>query len=65
MDLFSWGEKIFRSFSVCDIALFKLYLFSLGLIAGAYLSDWVKKRIWWVAAAAILSGAWMVYKLFG
>lgn len=63
-NLFNWAEGVIRDFSIWDIAVFKLYLFSVGLIVGAYLSGWVKKQIWWVAAVAILSGAWMVYKMF-
>ena len=62
--LFNWAENIIRDFSIWDIAIFKIYLFSLGLIFGAYFSDFIKKRIWWVVAIAILSGVWMVYKMF-
>ncbi len=62
--LFNWAENIIRDFSIWDIGIFKIYLFSIGLIVGAYFSDFIKKRIWLVVAIAVLSGAWMVYKMF-
>ncbi len=62
--LFNWAESIIQDFNIWDIAVFKLYLFSIGLIVGAYFSDFVKKRIWWVVAIVVLTGVWMIYKMF-
>ena len=61
--LFNWAENVIQDFNIWDIAVMKLCLFSIGLIVGAYISVFVKKRIWW-AAAAVLSGAWLAYKMF-
>ncbi len=59
---FGWAGDIVRDFSIWDIAVFKIYLFSVGVIFGAYFSNFFKKWIWWVVAIAVISGAWMIYK---
>lgn len=62
--LFNWAENVIQDFNIWDIAVMKLYLFSVGLIVGAYISVWVKSKIWCVVAVAVLTGAWLVYKMF-
>ncbi len=57
------GHRI-QKFNIWDIAIFKFYLASLGMIVGAYLSQFVKTNIWIFASVAILSGLWMIYKMF-
>jgi hypothetical protein len=64
MSLFAWAEKAISGFNIWDIAIFKTYLFSLGIIVGAYISDFVKKKVWIFIIIVVLSGAWLVYKMF-
>lgn len=48
--------KLFRAkvWSVLDIGLLKWSCILFGMIAGAYLSDFTKRYVWLIAAAAVL-----------
>lgn len=54
----------FKTFSVCDIGIFKLCLFALGLIFGSAFSQKVKKFAPIVAIIAISSYIYLMYKIF-
>ncbi len=64
MNLFKWGQSIVQKFNIWDIAVFKIYLFFLGAIAGAYYADFVIKYIWDFALVTIASLFWLFYKIF-
>ena len=50
--------KLFRAkvWSVIDIGLLKWCCILIGMIAGAYLTDFTKRYIWFIALAALLLG---------
>jgi putative Mn2+ efflux pump MntP len=50
--------KLFRSkiWSVVDIGLLKWCCILIGMIAGAYLTDFTKRYVWFIALAALLLG---------
>ena len=64
MNLFTWAESRVRKFSIWDIAVFKIYLALLGMILGAYFSQFVKDNIYVFAVIVILSLIWLLYRLF-
>jgi len=64
MNLFSWSERKIRKFNFLDIAVFKLYLFSLGMIAGAYFSNFVFNYITIFILITCLSLFWLLYIMF-
>ncbi len=64
MGLFAWAKNRIEKFNIWDIAIFKIYLASLGMIVGAYFSQFVKTNIWIFTSIAVLSGLWMIYKMF-
>jgi hypothetical protein len=65
MNLFTWAESRIRKFSIWDIAVFKTYLFFLGMIVGAYVSQFVQVNIWYFAVIVVLSLVWLLYRMFG
>ena len=64
MNLFTWGENQVRKFNIWDIGVFKIYLFSLGAIAGAYFSNFILEYICYFVLVAIVSMAWLFYRMF-
>ena len=50
--------KLFRTkvWSVVDIGVLKLCCIVMGMIAGAYLADFIKHSVWFFAIAAVLLG---------
>jgi len=50
--------KLIRSkvWSVVDIGLLKCCCILIGMIAGAYLTDFTKRNVWFIALAALLLG---------
>ncbi len=64
MSIFTWAEARIQRFKVIDIAIFKIYLATLGAIVGAYFSDFVIENVIVLAVVAVLSGSWMIYKMF-
>lgn len=50
--------KLFRAkvWSVTDIGLLKLSCILVGMVAGAYLTDFTKRYAWVILAAALLAG---------
>ena len=61
--LLNWAESIVQDFNIWDIAIMKLYLFSVGVLFGAYFSNFFKKWIWWILGIAVITGAWMIYRI--
>ena len=59
--------KLFKTklWSVVDIGSLKLCCILLGMIAGAYLPDFVKRYVWLLAAAAILAAIKPTLNYFG
>jgi putative Mn2+ efflux pump MntP len=54
-----------RRMTVWDYGVLKAVLVTFGIIIGAYLSDFVRQYIWYVAVVfAVLYGV-MIYRLFG
>jgi len=64
MNLFKWGEKKIQSFRIWGISIMKLYLFLVGSVFGAYFSEFFIKYIWVIAAGIVLTGAWLIFKMF-
>ncbi|PLX22218.1 hypothetical protein C0584_00500 [Candidatus Parcubacteria bacterium] len=64
MNLFTWGEKKIQSFNIWDFAVFKVYLFFLGMMAGAYFSSFVLSYFWDFTILVVASLAWILYKIF-
>ncbi len=64
MNIFTWAEDKIARFKILDIAIFKIYLATLGAIVGAYFSDFVIENVIVLAVTAFLSGSWMTYKMF-
>ena len=50
--------KLFRAkvWSVPDIGLLKWCCILVGMIAGAYLADFTRRHVWFIALAALLLG---------
>lgn len=50
--------KLFRAkvWSVVDIGLLKWSCILIGMMAGAYLADFVRQYVWLIALAALLAG---------
>lgn len=50
--------RLFRTkvWSAVDISLLKWCCFLFGMIAGAYLADFTKRHLWFIAIAAVLLG---------
>jgi len=63
MNLFIWSEEAVQRFNIWDIGIFKLYLFSVGLIIGAYFSVFVKKYVKIIVAIAALSLVWLLARM--
>jgi hypothetical protein len=64
MNLFTWGEKKVQKFSIWDIGVFKVYLFSIGIIFGVYFSEFFLANIYIIFTVAITSFGWLLYKMF-
>ena len=59
----SMMEKAGR-FTLWDWAVLKAVLILLGIIIGAYVSKFVRKHIWYFAAAFIVLYGIIIYRLF-
>ena len=59
--------KLFKTklWSVVDIGSLKFCCILIGMIAGAYLPDFVKRYVWLLAAAAILAAIKPSLNYFG
>ncbi|OPZ26679.1 MAG: hypothetical protein BWZ02_01922 [Lentisphaerae bacterium ADurb.BinA184] len=58
--------KLFRAkvWSVVDIGLLKWCSLLVGLIAGAYLADYVRRYVWIIAAVAVVMAAKVMVSYF-
>lgn len=56
-------EKL-RNFSVFDVAIFKLCLFSIGALFGTFFSEKLKKIVPLMAIIAIVTYVYLMYKCF-
>jgi hypothetical protein len=64
MNIFAWAETKIGQFTIFDITVMKLYLTCVGIIIGAYISPFVKRRIWAFAGLALVTAAWLTYRMF-
>ncbi|MDA3840319.1 MAG: hypothetical protein PF572_04480 [Patescibacteria group bacterium] len=64
MNLFRWSENQIRKFNIWDFVVFKIYLFSLGAIVGAYFSQFVIDYVWDFTFVVIASLMWLLYRMF-
>ncbi|MEM1484532.1 hypothetical protein V6615_06580 [Oscillospiraceae bacterium PP1C4] len=57
----NWGMEQWKLFTVCDVALFKVCLFSFGALIGVYCTKPLKKLaplLWFVAAGSFIYLVW-------
>ncbi|MBL8023650.1 MAG: hypothetical protein JNK54_05135 [Elusimicrobia bacterium] len=52
---------ITKKWSPVDIAALKLYVFSLGMVIGAFVPAFVKNYLWVFIGVAVITGTWAVY----
>ncbi len=64
MGLIGWGMGKYKKLDVWGIGAFKLFMFTSGLIVGAYASMFVKSYSWLFGLIFILSLAWLIYAMF-
>jgi len=64
MNIFPWALGRMRKFGVLDIAVFKIYLFLLGTIFGAYFSSFFRENIIVVIVLVVFSFLWLMIKMF-
>ncbi|MEM0231438.1 MAG: hypothetical protein QXW00_04405 [Candidatus Woesearchaeota archaeon] len=63
MSFKGWVEKRIRSFTMWDWALAKAVLVLLGVIIGAYATNFVRSHILYFAAAFLSLYALLIYRL--
>lgn len=62
--LIDFSMRVAKQFNFMDYTVFKICLVSLGILLGAYLSQFFLSIISIVWAVAIVSYIWMIYKMF-
>ncbi|RMF54968.1 hypothetical protein D6745_03470 [Candidatus Woesearchaeota archaeon] len=64
MGLIKWAEKGFRKFSLFDIAVWKIDVALGGIIIGAFISEFVKKYMWYFVAVFAMLYVYLLSKMF-
>ena len=64
MDLFEWAEKRTAAMTIWDIGVLKVYCVLFGMIAGAYISLFVREHLWWFLVPVLLLGVGSGYRWF-
>jgi putative Mn2+ efflux pump MntP len=64
MKLLRWAERRTKALTVWDIGVLKIYCVLFGMIAGAYLTSFVRQEVWWFVGAVLLLGGGLGYRWF-
>ena len=64
MSLLTWAEKKIHTLSIWDFSVLKIELVILGMIIGAYISNFVKGYVWYFIIAFVVMDSWLMYKIF-
>lgn len=64
MSVIRWVERRTEALTVWDIGVLKIYCVLFGMIAGAYLSSFVRQEVWWFVAAVLVLGGGLFYRWF-
>lgn len=64
MGIFQWTEKRTNALTIWDIGVLKIYCVLFGVIAGAYLSQFVRAHVVWFVAAVLILGGGLGYRWF-
>jgi hypothetical protein len=58
--------KLFRTYTFTwwQVSLFKIYLFSLGILAGLYLRDFLKEGVSIIIFVAVVLSFYFIYSVF-
>ena len=52
--LMKWAKKGVKNFKIWDFSVLKTYTFLIGMIVGAYFSDFTKNYLWlWIVIIAV------------
>lgn len=58
-----FSEKVKR-FNLFDFSIVKIYCGVVGIIVGAYISNFVKDNLWVFMTIAVITGLWLIVKIF-
>ena len=63
MDMLGWADRRVKALTIWDIAVLKVLLLLVGMIAGAYLAVFVRAHLWSLVISAGLLWAFMIYRM--
>ena len=62
--LMKWSEKKLKKFDMWDISVLKTYCMLIGIVIGAYISDFVKKYVWVFVIVILVLMTRLLKKMF-
>ena len=65
MNLIKWSEEKIKKMEVWDLALLKTAVLILGVMIGAYISEFVKLYLWYFVGAFVLFYGILLHRTFG
>jgi uncharacterized membrane protein YoaK (UPF0700 family) len=59
-----WAKKTVKRMTLLDISLLKTSVLLIGIIIGAFISEFVKQYIWWFTSIAIVTYVLLIKRIF-
>lgn len=63
MKIIDWINQIVKAQNVWDIGVLKLLCVAVGMILGAYLTDFVLQYVWWFGIISILLLIFLLFRV--
>ena len=64
MGIIDWYNGKIKNLDVWDMAALKTYCLLIGVVIGAYISDFTKQYLWIIIAVIVLLMIKLLYKVF-
>ncbi|MCK4641422.1 MAG: hypothetical protein KAU06_08790 [Candidatus Marinimicrobia bacterium] len=62
MGIIEWANLKVKTQNIWDIGILKIFCTIVGIILGAYISNFVIQYVWWFVVIAILLFIWLMYR---
>ena len=64
MAIFEWADRKVKAQTVWSIGILKIFCTFVGIVLGAYISNYAIQNVWWFVAIGGVLFLWLVYRFF-
>lgn len=62
MGIIEWANLKVKAQNLWDIGILKIFCTTVGIILGAYISNFVIQYVWWFVVISIVLFIWLMYR---